>query len=240
MQALSNTWQQDTTIDNHKDPNDLIQTIHGKIAATSPIAVPVTAASDTGDSPAYTHDLVKAVSALIGAVNCTLLGERDHARRYLGTASHSLPPDMTCAEEPSTGEAQNTSDKCGGGLAPWQIRRVSTHIEEHLSENVLCEDLSAVAKLSLSHFSRAFRGSFGCPPHAYLTQRRLERAQGLMLATNESLGQIALECGFVDQPHLSRLFHRFVGQSPAAWRRARTSSRHQRPLGDREAIVPYR
>jgi AraC-like DNA-binding protein len=71
---------------------------------------------------------------------------------------------------------------------------------------------------------RAFRESFGCPPHAYLMRRRMECAQGLMLTTNTPLGQIALECGLADQSHLSRLFHKFVGETPAAWRRARVNS----------------
>jgi transcriptional regulator GlxA family with amidase domain len=52
----------------------------------------------------------------------------------------------------------------------------------------------------------------------------MEHAQGLMLTTNTTLGQIALECGFADQAHLSRLFQRFVGESPAAWRRARLTA----------------
>jgi AraC-like DNA-binding protein len=68
---------------------------------------------------------------------------------------------------------------------------------------------------------RAFRESFGAPPHTYLMRRRMERAQDLMLSTETSIGQIALDCGFADQSHLTRLFHKIVGESPAAWRRAR-------------------
>jgi transcriptional regulator GlxA family with amidase domain len=54
-------------------------------------------------------------------------------------------------------------------------------------------------------------------------RRRMERAQGLMLTSNASLAHIALECGFADQAHLSRLFLQFTGESPASWRRARAS-----------------
>ncbi len=108
-----------------------------------------------------------------------------------------------------------------GGLAPRQVRRVSRYIEQHLSERIRCEHLAALVHLSLSHFMRAFRQSFGFPPHAYLMKRRLECAQGRMRSSYSSLGEIALECGFTDQAHLSRLFRRFTGESPAAWRRAR-------------------
>jgi AraC-like DNA-binding protein len=116
---------------------------------------------------------------------------------------------------------------CRGGLAPWQVRRLTMHIENHLAESLQCEDLARLVGLSLSHFMRAFRESFGCPPHAYLMRRRMEYAQGLMLTTNTPLGQIALECGLADQSHLSRLFQKFVGETPAAWRRARVQNAAQ-------------
>jgi len=171
---------------------------------------------------ASTHGLLEAVSALISAVNCALSGESNHARQYLSTACHLLEPEPAADSTGYTVEQPADPDKCRGGLAPWQIRCVTTHIEAHLSETIRCEHLSALVHLSQSHFTRAFRDSFGCPPHAYLIKRRMQRAQGLMLTTDAALGQIALECGLADQSHLSRLFHRFVGESPAAWRRART------------------
>jgi AraC-like DNA-binding protein len=51
----------------------------------------------------------------------------------------------------------------------------------------------------------------------------VEHAQRLMLATDAPLSQIALDCGLADQAHFSRLFRRFVGESPRSWRRARVS-----------------
>jgi AraC-like DNA-binding protein len=177
-------------------------------------------AAGTGRPPSA-NGLLHAVTALISAVNCALSGESQHARQYLSAACHSLEPDSGCSDVESIVECGPSRDRCRGGLAPWQIRCVSTHIEGHLSETIQCEDLSNLVNLSLSHFMRAFRDSFGCPPHAYLMRRRMERAQGLMLTTDTALGEIALECGLADQSHLSRLFQRFVGESPAAWRRAR-------------------
>jgi AraC-like DNA-binding protein len=53
----------------------------------------------------------------------------------------------------------------------------------------------------------------------------MERAQGLMLSTDKALSEIAAECGLADQSHFTRLFRRFVGESPAAWRRARANPR---------------
>ena len=108
-----------------------------------------------------------------------------------------------------------------GGLAPWQIRRVTTHIEMNLDGAITTKDLATLARLSSYHFCRAFRHSFGDSPHGFVMRRRVERAQGLMLTTNASLGQIAADCGLTDQAHFNKLFRRFVGESPGVWRRAR-------------------
>ena len=105
-------------------------------------------------------------------------------------------------------------------LAPWQMRRISAHIDANLDAALRVEDLARIARLSQSYFARAFSGSFGCPPHRFVTRCRLERAKELMLNADASLRQIATDCGFADQAHFSRIFLRFVGVSPAKWRRA--------------------
>lgn len=107
-------------------------------------------------------------------------------------------------------------------LATWQIRRITAHINANLDTALRVEDLARIARLSQSHFARAFSGSLGCPPHRFVTRCRLERAKELMLKADISLRQVATDCGFADQAHFSRIFLRFVGVSPARWRRALT------------------
>lgn len=87
-------------------------------------------------------------------------------------------------------------------------------------------DLAALARLSTFHFIVAFRHRFGSSPHQYIIRRRLEHAQGLMLSTEATLSEVAVECGFADQPHFTRMFRRFAGESPAAWRRTRANPGH--------------
>ena len=111
-----------------------------------------------------------------------------------------------------------------GGLSPWQVRKVASYIDANLERSIKNEDLATLVRLNGSHFGRAFRNSFGEPPHEYVIRRRVERAQGLMLSTEASLSDIALDCGLADQSHLTRLFRRIVGESPSAWRRARLSA----------------
>lgn len=108
-----------------------------------------------------------------------------------------------------------------GGLAPWQIRKVAAYINNNLGTTIRMREIAAQARLSTSYFSRAFRASFGASPHSYIVQKRIMRTQQLMMTTDASLAQIALDCGLSDQPHFSNLFRRHVGVSPNNWRRQR-------------------
>ncbi|WP_051014645.1 AraC family transcriptional regulator [Teichococcus cervicalis] len=113
-------------------------------------------------------------------------------------------------------------------LAPWQVGKVLRHIEAHLSEPLSVADLAALLGLSTGYFSRAFRASQSLSPHAFILQRRLARAQAMMLSSSCGLSEIALECGFCDQPHLTRRFRLALGVSPAAWRRGAAAAMDQR------------
>jgi AraC-like DNA-binding protein len=106
-----------------------------------------------------------------------------------------------------------------GGLAPWQQRKIDRYLREHLERSIQIEELAKQLPLSVSHFCRAFKETFGTTPHAYLIRLRLEAAQEMMLTTAEPLSQIALASGFGDQAHLSKQFRRTVGETPSAWRR---------------------
>jgi AraC family transcriptional regulator len=106
-----------------------------------------------------------------------------------------------------------------GGLARSQGLRVVAHIELHLSSRLSNDELSQLAGLSIFHFGRAFRNTFGESPHSYVIRRRIELAQRLMVNSNLSLSQIAADCGMADQAHFCKLFRRFVGVTPNAWRR---------------------
>jgi AraC-like DNA-binding protein len=107
-----------------------------------------------------------------------------------------------------------------GGLAPWQADRVRAYVEANLTETMPRQRLAALTRLSASSFARAFKMTFGCPPHAFVVSRRIERARHLMRSTELPLSVVALDSGFADQAHFCRLFRRHIGWSPAAWRRA--------------------
>ena len=108
-----------------------------------------------------------------------------------------------------------------GGLASWQALRLVAHVDAHLARRIRVEELAAVLELSVSHFCRAFKCTFGVSPRDYVAQRRVEFAQGLMLTTRDTLSSIAFSCGASDQSHFTRLFRRVVGETPYSWRRTR-------------------
>jgi AraC-like DNA-binding protein len=114
-------------------------------------------------------------------------------------------------------------DADGRGLAPWQLRRVFEYLDAHLPERVDLAHLAALAGLSQSHFSRAFKASTGMAPYRWQLDARVGRAQALLIDTRTSLDQVAEATGFADAVHFGRTFRKFTGATPAAWRRDRTS-----------------
>jgi AraC-like DNA-binding protein len=78
--------------------------------------------------------------------------------------------------------------------------------------------------LSVSHFTRAFRRSFGMSPYRWLLERRIDRAKALLATSGISIADIAIRSGFSDQTTFTRAFGRLVGDSPARWRRAIAST----------------
>lgn len=103
-------------------------------------------------------------------------------------------------------------------LAPWQERRAKELITSNLAGGLSMASLADACGLSRSHFSRAFHGSTGMSPHQWLTRMRIERAKEL-LVNHRSITAIALDCGFADLAHFSRVFARLVGAPPSHWRR---------------------
>jgi transcriptional regulator GlxA family with amidase domain len=104
-----------------------------------------------------------------------------------------------------------------GGLSPKTLRRVQDHIAANLGQKVTNQALAEVAKLSPSHFAKAFKDSQGVAPHRYILECRVKRTQEL-LATDLPLSEIAVEVGFSDQSHLTRWFREFVGVTPGCYR----------------------
>jgi AraC family transcriptional regulator len=106
-----------------------------------------------------------------------------------------------------------------GGLSGWQLRRVTDFMIERAADDLALDELAALVDLSAKHFARAFRQSTGVPPHRWLIERRIDRAKELLAASDHSLAEIALACGFADQSHFTAVFRKAVGATPGGYRR---------------------
>jgi AraC family transcriptional regulator len=107
-----------------------------------------------------------------------------------------------------------------GGLAAWQRRSVGETIEDRLAEPLSLVELAQSVRLSPRHFTRAFKESFGQPPHHYQLSRRIERAKVLLGDKTLSITEIGIALGFADTSAFSTTFRRLAGGSPRDYRRA--------------------
>src|SRR4030081_1237722 len=106
-----------------------------------------------------------------------------------------------------------------GGLGPWQKRRATELLNENLSGGIRLSQVAEECGLSISHFARSFKASFGVSTHRWLVQRRVERSQDLLIQTRASLSDIAEQARFAEHTATPRTFHQIVGMSPGRWRR---------------------
>jgi MarR family transcriptional regulator, 2-MHQ and catechol-resistance regulon repressor len=106
-----------------------------------------------------------------------------------------------------------------GGLAPWQLRRATEYMTEHLTDPVPLKELAEQTGLSPSRFGRAFKLSMGISPHRWQINLRIVEAQELLREGNLSQTAIALATGFAEQSHFSRVFKEVVGVPPGVWQR---------------------
>ena len=111
-----------------------------------------------------------------------------------------------------------------GGLAPWQKRRAVELLAGHLDGSIRLATLARECGLSVSHFARSFRQSFGTSAHRYLIRQRVERSKELLSQSHRPLSEVALDAGFADQAAFSRTFKAVVGTPPGHWRREAGSS----------------
>jgi transcriptional regulator GlxA family with amidase domain len=102
------------------------------------------------------------------------------------------------------------------GREPNAVRLSREYLQEHAAENVSLEALARQAGLSAFHLCRVFRQAVGITPHAYQTQLRVRRAKSLLRA-GLPIATVAVQTGFYDQAHLTRLFKRLVGLPPGRY-----------------------
>ena len=121
-------------------------------------------------------------------------------------------------------ELAYATEKASGNrkLARPKMTRVVSYIEENIAQALSLSELSEVAGLSRIQFIRQFKEATGQPPHAYIMQRRIERAKELLKNSDSTIVGVALDLGFYNQGHFTKVFSKFTGMTPGRWRSSRS------------------
>jgi AraC family transcriptional regulator len=195
-------------------------------------ALVVNVTQKTLDEVAYAHHRPKvesliwqhgAIDPVVGHLGQSLIAALDSPLDASKLFVDHVLQAINCHVVWSYGNVAKTIPIFRGGLAPWQMRRSTELLDAHLDGNLTVQELADACGLSLGHFARAFKTTFGKPPHRWLTERRLDKAKDLIINTPLSLSEIAAHCGFADQSTLSRSFKRMHGTGPGIWRRGITT-----------------
>lgn len=98
---------------------------------------------------------------------------------------------------------------------PTWLVRARTALDDTCTKNVMIAEVARECGVHPYHLTRAFRQHFGQTPGEFVRHRRLERAVTLLRSTRIPISHIALQCGFADQPQLTRSVRRYLDTTPA-------------------------
>lgn len=99
-----------------------------------------------------------------------------------------------------------------------RMQKVIRYMHEHLHQDITRDDLATVCHLSPTRFHDVFVSATGVAPMRYLNRLRMQRAQGLLRGSDDSIGNIARRCGFQSQAYFNRVFKQAFGRTPGAFR----------------------
>ena len=99
-----------------------------------------------------------------------------------------------------------------------KFRKMVKYINEHYREDLNLEDLAEMFDINASFASRLFSQHFNMGYTKYLSQLRMVRAQRLLRETDVSIEEISYAVGFKDQAYFCRVFKKYCGETPYAYR----------------------
>lgn len=106
-------------------------------------------------------------------------------------------------------------------LTPQQCNRAIEYVEECLGDNLTLAGIAKAAGVSTGRLNSEFKRSMKLAPYQYVLNARVRRANAMLISTGLSLAQIALQCDFSNQQHMTRMVRRMTGRTPGAIRRDR-------------------
>jgi AraC family transcriptional regulator len=151
----------------------------------------------------------------------TLLSEEVRAggpsgKLYSDSLAHALAIRyLLLGERPNHQRADSTVS----ALPSYALKRVLERIEHSFQSEISLSSLAEEAGYSRGHFLKMFRTSMGMTPHRYLLERRIDHARSLLKRREITIIDVAANCGFSSQAHLTQVFRKHVGVTPGDYRR---------------------
>ncbi|MNG23163.1 HTH-type transcriptional activator Btr [compost metagenome] len=99
------------------------------------------------------------------------------------------------------------------------IRSLITYVDDHLTEKIDMVVASQIAGMSYSYFSKYFKKKMGSSFTDYVNQKRISKAERLLVTENRSVNEIAESVGIENMAHFYELFKRFNGCTPKQYLR---------------------
>ena len=103
-------------------------------------------------------------------------------------------------------------------IADNRIRTIIRQIRQNLYKPIDVEGLADMACMSKDHFIRIFKKEIGETPNAYITKKRMEAAELLLITTNDTIKAISARVGYDDDSYFNKTFKRYSGISPQKYR----------------------
>jgi AraC-like DNA-binding protein len=180
--------------------------------------------------PAALMDAVRALDAracTLPFLHTPVLDDRVLARVLAGAFSGPIEPLRAQSLVWSVARALCRATRRGGDASPAieaaALQRAREFLGAHCTRVVRAGELEAISGLSRFELCTQFKRRFGTTPYRYLLMRRLDAVR-VRLQRGERLSALALDCGFADQAHMTRVFKAAVGLTPRQF-----AALHRRP-----------
>ena len=101
-----------------------------------------------------------------------------------------------------------------------RIRTIISHIRSNMYENQDIDQLAKLACMSKDHFIRIFKKETGDTPNAYITKKKMEAAELLLITSDEPIKNVAIKLGYDDCSYFNKTFKKYSGITPQQYRMA--------------------
>ncbi|WP_299153721.1 AraC family transcriptional regulator [uncultured Tateyamaria sp.] len=161
-------------------------------------------------------------TAMWNQLDVAMLGAAEITKGYLQTPNHSVKNVETSflrdllAVRMLQILSQTTFDETS--VQSPSIQRSIEFIDANLSAPLHLDHISQHVNISQHHFARMFRSAMGISIRHYVIKRRVEAAERMISQTDTSLAEIAYATGFSSQSHMTTVFRRVTGRTPATYR----------------------